>query len=47
MLKDAVAKWEEGNWTPILHDGDFEFNSRTSQDLRGKWRNMKNAGQVP
>eukprot|EP00941_MAST-03F_sp_MAST-3F-sp1_P005603 g5603.t1 len=46
-LIKAVEKHGKGNWSSILADPNFDFNDiRTNVNLKDKWRNLENSGQV-
>ncbi|XP_056135009.1 telomeric repeat binding factor a isoform X2 [Lampris incognitus] len=44
MLKDAVARCGEGNWSKIQLR--FPFKGRTNVNLKDRWRTMKNLNMV-
>ena len=40
-LVRGVKKYGKGKWKPILQDDNFEFNERSTTDLKDKYRNLE------
>ena len=45
-LYKGVQKYGVGNWAVIKKDPTFHFTSRTSVNLKDKWRNLEKAGRL-